>query len=258
MLYHDLMKRNKYLQKRIHYLKNQLSEFPNGYLTCSRNGNYIKYFHVTDGSKTYIPTKNQSLIHALARKKYLSAVLNDLLQEQKSIDSFLKHYRNHSSNVSKLLDHPSYQKIISNSLTPLSEELAKWEKAPYNHNPSHPDNLIHPCLSGHIVRSKSESFIDQALFTHQIPFRYECELKLGEIIVYPDFSIRHPETGQLFLWEHFGFMNSTVYSQNSIQKLQLYTANGFIPTINLITTYETKECPLNTEKVETIIQYYFC
>lgn len=83
-------------------------------------------------------------------------------------------------------------------------------------NPVHPEHLKHPCLSGHLVRSKSELLIDQALFTHQIPFRYECALKLNDLTLYPDFTIRHPETGQFFYWEHFGMMDSPTYSQNAI------------------------------------------
>ena len=39
--------------------------------------------------------------------------------------------------------------------------------------------------------------------------------------------------------------------------IQNYIANGIIPTIQLITTYETKANPLDTETVEKTIKRYF-
>ena len=95
------------------------------------------------------------------------------------------------------------------------------------------------------------------LFVNKIPFRYECELQLGEIFIYPDFTIRHPKTGEIYYWEHFGRMDDSKYNKNVPSKLQLYISNGIIPSIQLITTYETIENPLSSEKVESLIREYF-
>ncbi len=95
------------------------------------------------------------------------------------------------------------------------------------------------------------------LYTHKIPFRYECALSLNHVVIYPDFTIRHPITGQIYYWEHFGMMDHPTYSQNTCSKLQLYTANGIYPSIQLITTYETKDHPLDSEYVETMIHHFF-
>ena len=95
------------------------------------------------------------------------------------------------------------------------------------------------------------------LYTHKIPFRYECALQIGEIKLYPDFTIRHPKTGAVYYWEHFGLMDNSVYAQNAYTKLQLYTSHGIIPSIQLITTFETKENPINSDIVLKIIKHYF-
>jgi len=95
------------------------------------------------------------------------------------------------------------------------------------------------------------------LYTNHIPFRYECPLILGDTTLYPDFTIRHPKTGNTYYWEHFGLMDNPTYSQNAYSKLQLYSTHGIIPSINLITTYETKNAPLGTDIVEKIIKHYF-
>ena len=95
------------------------------------------------------------------------------------------------------------------------------------------------------------------LYKYKIPFRYECILQLDDIFIFPDFTIRHPETGEVFYWEHFGLMEDTSYSQNTFSKMQLYNMNGIIPSVNLITTYETEKHPLSEEMIEEIVKYYF-
>lgn len=257
MLYQELSSRNQFLEKQIEKLKFQLSQYPSGHLTCIQNGKYVKNLYTQNGVRTHISKKNLDFIKTLAEKKYLSACLDDLIHEQDAISSFLKHYQNYTPKTQRLMKNPAYQKTISESIKPFSIELSEWAKETYERNSNRPEYLRHSCISGHIVRSKSEALIDQALFTHRIPFRYECALKLGELTLYPDFTIRHPETGNFFYWEHFGMMDSVSYSQNVFQKLQIYNSHGYIPTLNLITTYETQERPLTPETIETVIQQYF-
>lgn len=129
--------------------------------------------------------------------------------------------------------------------------------APYGHSSPHPENLIYKNISGNTLRSKSEMMIDLCLYMHKIPYQYECPLQLGTATLYPDFTLRHPETGKYFYWEHFGLMDNPKYIDTTFSKLRLYTCQGIIPGIQLITTYETKENPLNTEVIEKIIEHYF-
>ena len=107
------------------------------------------------------------------------------------------------------------------------------------------------------MRSKSEALIDMFLFKNKIPFRYECPLELDNILLYPDFTIRHPTTGKVFYWEHFGLMNQALYRKSACSKLQLYISNGITPSIQLITTYETQEVPLDPETVEKIVEHTY-
>lgn len=102
-----------------------------------------------------------------------------------------------------------------------------------------------------------ELLIDNLLYTNKIPFRYECELQLGASIIYPDFTIRHPKTGEVYYWEHFGKMDGINYCKNACAKLQLYALHGIIPSINLITTYETQKNPLSIDMVTEIIERFF-
>lgn len=253
MLYHELLEQKKVLLKEIENLEHRLISYPDGELICTKNGKYITYMHSLNGTYTYIPKKNADFINALSEKKFFSASLKDLQKELQAINAFLKCYKSDSSKIAELLSHPSYQKLFQST----TGDLEQWRNESYKRNPLHPENLRHSCPSGHIVRSKSEALIDQALFMHKIPFRYECILPLKGGTFYPDFTIRHPKSGKYFYWEHFGLMDSPAYSKNVFQKLNTYCQNNIIPTINLITTYETKEHPLTSKTIENIIQQYF-
>ena len=177
--------------------------------------------------------------------------------EKIALSFYLRH---HSSNKKseQLLTSPSeYQQLLAPYFTPLSQELSNWMNCPYEHNTSHPENLIYKGVANTLLRSKSEVLIDMLLHTHKIPFRYECALQLGHSVIYPDFTIRHPLTGNLFYWEHFGLMDNSAYLENAMSKLHLYATHGIIPGIQLITTYETKDHPLNPEIIEKYIEYFF-
>ena len=45
--------------------------------------------------------------------------------------------------------------------------------------------------------------------------------------------------------------------ENIKNELQLYTNHGIVPSIQLITTYETKEHPLTADTIEKIVEDYF-
>lgn len=173
------------------------------------------------------------------------------------MDSYLQHHQTTGSAELFLAQSPEHRKLISSAFSPPSTELSNWMNAPYKKNPNYPEQCIHRSVSGHLLRSKSEVFIDMALYTNKLPFRYECALEIDDVVLYPDFTIRHPKTGDTYYWEHFGRMDDPSYCKNVCSKLQLYTTHGIIPSIHLITTYETRNHPLNMAAIEHIIEQHF-
>ena len=229
---------------------------PPGNIICTKNGKYYKWYQRNEHTYSYIPKKQKTLASQLALRKYLNSLLTDLNQEQHAIEFFSKNHSN-KSNANELLNHPEFQSLLSSYFTPLSQDLSDWMHASYEHNPKHPEHLVHKSISGHLLRSKSEAIIDMLLYTNKIPFRYECALRLNEISLFPDFTIRHPKTGHIYYWEHFGLMDNPSYVKNTFSKLQLYSMHGIIPSIQLITTYETKANPLDVNLINKIIEHYF-
>ena len=95
------------------------------------------------------------------------------------------------------------------------------------------------------------------LYTNRISYHYEELIQLGNKTIAPDFTIKHPTTGEIFYWEHFGMMDDPAYVKNACDKIRLYSLNGIIPSKQLILTYETKDYPLSPNEVKKIIGDYF-
>lgn len=256
--YNLLLAERLQLEKRIQKLQKQINNYPKEQFICTTNGKYHKWYQSDGKTATYIPKNNRHLAEQLCTKKYLTLLIQDLSDEIQAIDSYLaKNKRKKHRAQQLLLNNSECQKLLSAYFRPLSDELTQWMLSDYDKNTSYPKQLIHPTSSGGLVRSKSEAMIHMLLTSHQIPFRYECALELNDAITYPDFTIRHPKTGATFYWEHFGLMEKTSYRQNMLSKLQHYTSSGIIPSIQLITTYETSQNPLTSKTVENLITQYF-
>lgn len=251
-----MLSESQRLEEEINSLQAKIKAYPEGRFYCTRDGNHYKWYHSDGPTQTYIPKDNRHFAQQLAEKKYLSLKLKELIHENRAIEFYLRH---HSDTTSEqwLTDHPEYHELLSTLFQTQSEELSNWIKSPYETNPKYREQCIHKTISGNSVRSKSEALIDMALYVKGIPFRYECALYLGATTIYPDFTIRHPITGEIYYWEHFGQMDKPKYAQNTISKLQLYTSHGILPGIHLITTYETADKPLTTDTIERIINEFF-
>lgn len=250
-----MKKEKQRLEAKIKSLQKQLAIFPKGKLYIVPNRQYSKWYQTDGHTSTYIPKKNRNLAERLAVKKYLSAKLDACTHEMNAIEFYLRHHDSHTEEeAQQLLHSPAYQELLSKFFAPSNQEFSDWMQSPYEHNPLYPEQLLHKGSSGILLRSKSEAIIEMFLYVNQIPFRYECALPLGESMFYPDFTILHPHTGQVFYWEHFGMMDDSNYSQKAFQKLQCYAVHGIIPTVNLITTYETREHPLSPSTVEKVIR----
>lgn len=258
MLYERALAESKQLDAQIQHIQTLLEELPPGDFFCTRQGKYSNWYYNNGKETKYLPKKERFLAEQLAKKKHLASLLKDLKHERMALDYYLRHHITHTETaVSLLTKNSAYQELLAPSFIPQSQKLAEWMYFPYESNAPHPEQLIHNTLSSVKVRSKSEAMIATLLQQNNIPFRYECPLELGNTILHPDFTIRHPLTGDFYYWEHFGMMDDPNYCKNYISKLQLYVSYQIIPSIQLITTYETKKHPLSIEIIQKNIEHYF-
>lgn len=257
-MYKQVHKEKERLEKEIVTVRKLLEKLPPGNFFCTRSRNSYKWYYTLAGKRHYIYKRERTLAEKLAARRYLTDLLEDLTREKEAAEQYLKYIKSETRKSEQLLVKcPEYLNLISHLFKPKSKELKEWSESSYPSNPLNPKQCNVKSVSGKLVRSKSESIIDTFLYLNKIPYRYECQLILGNKEYYPDFTIRHPRTGKIYYWEHLGKVDDPEYERKALAKLHTYMANGIVPFGNLILTFETKEEPLDGKWVETIIRHYF-
>lgn len=235
----------------------KIIKLPEGELRKYHNGKYDKYYIKMPGKRlAYLPASRQNQISQSARRTYLQRYLEFHEAAQEILQNFLQTHQEWLDVRARLLeDFPFLAENLA--YTELERELRLWEDAPYEQCPYHPENKRVEGARGIMMRSKGEGDISYDLANDREPFHYEQLWRFPECDIYPDFTIRHPKTGEFILWEHFGMMDNPKYVAEVARKLQIYEVNGFCPENNLIVTYEDKEHPLSHRRILNEIDYFF-
>ena len=116
---------------------------------------------------------------------------------------------------------------------------------------------IHLTVEGELVQSKSEAIIANALHYNSIKYNYELPLTLGNRTIYPDFTIKDPDTGEVWYWEHCGLMSDKDYVKRWRKKEKLYAEHGITQDTNLIVTEEYRGEGLDTQEIDALIKEKF-
>lgn len=244
----DELKKLETLQKRL----------PEGDLICAKNETRYKWYLRNRGKSQYISRNEIEFVEELALKKYYKSKQKDLQNEMEACEAYVRIVLSKEANrAEKILLHPEYERLLEGKFMSGKKELEKWSKADYERCQSHPENLMIKGTQGKMLRSKSEAMIDRVLFAEGIPFRYEEKIVLGGIVLYPDFTIRHPLTDRYYYWEHFGMMDNVEYVNHACKKIKIYCENGIVPSVDLILSYETQKHPFSIGEAERIVKQYF-
>lgn len=247
-MYRQMLKRQEFLRAEIEDCLRVINAAPPGKLEVCKNNSSIRFYVKPDcGPRKYLPKAEIKTAEMLAHKRIMLTRLSFLEKELRATQLYLKHCPNETSR----------QKIVKRE-SKLSELISKpdslpWHLQPFNSNLSFPENFKHPSPSGHMLRSKSECLIDMELFHRNVPFRYECELKVHGTVMYPDFTFFNENTGEFKYWEHFGMMDDSIYRRKAFDKVENYISCGFVPGENVLFTYETSKAPLTITTVDRTI-----
>ena len=124
------------------------------------------------------------------------------------------------------------------SLPGFEHFLGTEHTAVQSENPSFPQHLIHSNSIGELFRSKSEMHISELLLSMNINYRYEMKLILSGETKYPDFTIKKPGSNERKYIEYFGMLENSDYAKNTLEKINWYLTNGFVPGKNILFLFE--------------------
>ncbi len=251
------------LDERIAFLKSFSDPDDDRSLRCRRNGKNV-YFSVrgTDDSgrvELYVPKAEINSYKKLARKNFARKTVPVMEKDLKAIDRFLSAFSWKDELLMADSIDPELIKLCGNGFDSRTTFIDKWLSQTWSERPLRGDPPNRPAISGHVVRSKSEEFIDNALFNHGLPFFYEKPLYLPGLKYpkFPDFTILDPATLEEIYWEHLGMMDDPAYADANCRKMTDYIRSGLYPGPRFIVTFETSAYPLSSLDVESIINKRF-
>lgn len=255
--YNEMKAEYNRLSTQIVSLERAIDALPEGSLSWRKKDDVYRYYQYLDSKRKYLSKKDAGMIENLAKKKYLQKMLIDVKAEKNAIGKYMTSHQEKNRALELIAQHPNLEEILSPLFAPYDEKLQAWANEEYPSTAEHPEALIHPGPFGKMYRSKSEVSIAYGLLAKRIPHRYECDLVIQGITYHPDFTIRHPKTGQVIYWEHFGGMDNERYVFRSIMKLKDFESVGIFPDRNMIVTFESRNFPFESWMAEEIIDRWF-
>lgn len=208
---YELIEYVRELKNTICILEKELNKYPKGTISISvKKDGRKEYFHRIHMNgkrfqKYLSVSKNNDLIEKLLAKQQDTPALKDKLR---NIFVIYKHL------LPKALNVLNNIKINKQYYQPFFSENSK-----------NPEHLKYRTLRGEIVRSISEKTIADALFRYNLDYKYEKSLQLGNIVIYPDFTIINPINGKTYYWEFLG-LNTDEYLKSWDFKVSRFAENN--------------------------------
>ena len=255
----ELLEEKKRQEAIIAYIDAEISKAPEGKVSVRMHHGHLELYFRDDPKDRhgiYLPVSKREFAGELIQKQHLENARVRAQSQLKEINRFLKKYDPDIFKKLYIREGPLRQQFLKPIDVPDELFAAEWQSFEYERK-GFADNLQeHYTRKNERVRSKSEVLIADALYAAGIPYRYECPLKIGSRIIYPDFTILRMYDRKILYWEHLGLMDEMDYRNEAFAKGQQYRNAGIFLGDQLIITYETGCMPLNNKTLHQVIKHY--
>ncbi len=262
MLIKQLLARKLKLESIIHSCSEWIKKAPKGSIILSKSRDtYYIFYKTTNNSKKDTKLdkeKDKALIKTLFLKDYYSRILIAAKEEHKKIKKLLEFEEK------EIIDsiYEDLHPIRKSYVTPLSIKLKDRIKAfiedkGIDVKPEEGKYVIRT-KRGEYVRSMAEYKIANSLLAAGIPYKYEFPYRAVDgHYLHPDFTVINKNTGEIFIWEHFGMMDKPDYVKNSfLYKINLYADDDIYIGKGLIATFSGYNQELKQEMIDAMISKY--
>jgi hypothetical protein len=253
----------EHIARRIRYLKSIRDKAENGIkldtglkLKINKRKGHIQLYLSSGGTKRkwkYVPVAEINRAKRVAQNEYNKAIIKAIDNEIeaachaltiKSEDKFEAIYDKLS---------PERRQLVRPVVLTDDQYIEQWINTNYIKSDIPIEEHFYTD-KGEYVRSKSELIIANLLNKNDIPYRYECGLKVGNKLYFPDFTILDRTSKKEVYWEHFGKMGEEEYAMKAASKYAAYLKEGYT---DIIITFETDSCPIDVKAIEAIIRKRF-
>lgn len=222
----------------------------------NKSSQYIIYKKGKPSEFKYLKKSELDIARKLAQRDYEKQVMKAIELELKCISKYINGFPDKSyEDIYNCLSRG--RKAVVTPIVLTDEQYAKaWQEEDFVGKKIQAGIVGFETQRGEIVRSKSEVIIADALYYANFPYHYEKPIKVGDRVVYPDFTVLNIKTRKEYYWEHLGMLDEEEYLNNTILKLELFEQNNIREGENLIISRETRFHPLNTSNVKDKIKHY--
>lgn len=240
-------------------LQNSMKQYPAGKIHVANVRGILQFYLRTEPSEKngkYISKQDKGKIKQYLQKRYAESAIKIMNREIKGLEALLKTADGLNVVLQKLYsDQEEEIKMYLDPIDMSDDEYVKaWLAQPYI-SKIIPDTIpVYETDHSERVRSKSELTIANAMGKLNIPYKYECPLRLKNgTVIYPDFTILIVSKRKVVYWEHRGMMDDADYARSAIARTKDYAKSGFYLGDSLFITEETSSTPLGTDEIQAII-----
>lgn len=215
------------LKQELDNLKQELNTLPQGRLIIKRNRKWVLFYHNLNDQQRSI-TKNKELIYQLARRQYISLLI-ELLEEfidDTSCDLSTPPFSKLMAEIDVLFKRFERGSLDIDRITMTPNQYI-WNADRESKKPTRREELIYPTIGRIYMRSKSEQTLGNLLERLHIPYRYEALIRINGINYYPDFIIML-SNDRLIIIEHAGRMDLEKYDESLVARLKAYDSIGLL------------------------------
>ena len=243
--------------------KKRLERCAEGQLRIRKSGKHLRLFREFPFQKgnprkeVYLSKrKDTKLLASLCSKRYYTEIIQALTQEIQLLQSFLDGFDPQKKIRCIQVLPQELQGFVSLIVKPVEQICKEWENEPFETNTYPFEQEPLRTKKGELVRNRAECLIANTLFDLHIPYRYECAVKLPDgSTVYPDFTILHPKTLEIFYLEFFGKMDDPGYAISAFSRIRRYANSPIFP--KLIMIFDHCDAPFNTDTLLNVLKKCF-
>lgn len=251
--------RKEYLQKLILEKEKEMTRLPKGHIRVSKHGKSFQYYLCQEkcgNNGRYLPVREKRSAERMILREYDEKIVKEAAEELHILEKLEKYY--HRGCVEDVFEKmpPGKQRVIVPVEETQEQFLARWMNYKFPKKEFEEDMPEFYSGRRERMRSKSEVIIANILDKMEIPYIYECPLRLknGKTI-YPDFTIIDVPRRRVVFLEHLGRMDDERYVDMLLWKTQAYEESGYYVGKELFFTSETANRPLNIKLVEEKLRY---